>query len=308
MSAVIQLSNEQWHQRRRKTLNASEVASVLGLSKFSTENDVYLSKTLDVRKKVGQAAELGHLLQPIICRLAKERLDCRIVSEEQYGVHALDQWAGATLDYVGRDDNDDQFIIECKATRDYRWQTIPENYQLQVAWQCYVHGYSQAYLAVLHQSTTFEMYEFNVRTDAPWLPEVVDACRTWWHRHIVGNEPPDNRNTGEEFLKLIQSQPGKTIELPGSVQADIDDLKRRKAEVKALEESIALQENRIQALIGDAETALINGKVVATWKSTVPKTPKIDMKEVADKKPGIHSMLVEEFGRLPEPSRKFLIK
>ena len=50
MSAAIQeLSEMQWLEARRKVLGASEVASVLGLSRWSTPFDVYASKVLGVR-------------------------------------------------------------------------------------------------------------------------------------------------------------------------------------------------------------------------------------------------------------------
>lgn len=309
MSAAIQeLSETQWLEARRKVLGASEVASVLGLSRWSTPFDVYASKVLGVRRGGSQATELGHMLQPIIGACAASQLKVHLTQSEVFKTHPLEDWAGATVDYLAETDSGEPVIVECKATRDWGWQAIPEYYQTQLAWQCFVHGIPTSRIAVLHASTKFEVYEFDFHRDAPWFDDVLAACRQWWHDHVVAGVRPDNLAADESILAAIKAIPGKTVELPATWLADLSQLADLKQQIKALQERADAISDLLKAAMGDAEVATYEGNVLATWKASKPKTAKLDLKAFAEGSPDIYAQAMQQYGKLPEPTRSLLIK
>lgn len=302
------LTDADWHAQRRSVLGASEVAAVLGLSRWATPLDIYLSKVMGVQRGGSTATQLGHLLQPVIGAKAAEHLGVRLTETEVFSTHAIEPWMGATVDYLAETPGGDPVIIECKATRDYAWQAIPEYYQTQLAWQCFVHGIRHSRLAVLHASTQFEVYEFDFNRDADWFPDVLAACRQWWHEHVVAGVKPENLAADSELLKQIQGVPGKTVELAATWVEDLATLQALKAEIKSLTDRADAISDLLRAAIGDAEVATHEGKVLATWKATKPKTPKLDQKAFAAGSPEVYKQIMQQYGKLPEPTRTLLIK
>lgn len=302
------LSEQEWLDERKKVLGASEVAAVLGLSKWATPFDVYASKVLGVQRSGSQATDLGHALQPVIGAKAAKQLGVQLTETEVFRTHPLESWAGATVDYLAETSDGELMIIECKATRDYRWQAIPEYYQTQLAWQCFVHGVPRSRIAVLHASTQFEVYEFDFERDAGWFPDVLAACRQWWHEHVVAEVKPENLAADSDLLKQIQAIPGKTVELAATWVEDLATLQALKEEIKSLTDRADAISDLLRAAMSDAEVATYEGKVLATWKATKPKTLKLDQKAFAMGNPQVYEIIMQQYGKLPEPTRTLLIK
>jgi len=297
------MSRNEWLERRQKSLGASDVASVLGLSKWSTEYDVWVSKVHPLQADTGsQATYLGHALQPVIGAEAAKQCDLDIQFEEEFKVHPVDTWASATLDYRTTDRHGETVILECKATRENYWTEIPEHYKTQLAWQCYVHGIRHAKLAALHASTKLEVYDFDFKMDAPWFDHVLDVCRHWWFDHVVANSAPELTATARVRRELIRAEIGKAVELDESVYAATQTFAQLKAAKADLEAEIAEVEEFIKASLGDAETGLYRGEKIVTWKEVKPK-PKFDVDAFKAVDPDKYASLLKD----SNPYRRFLI-
>lgn len=289
----------EWLEKRRKVLGASDVAGVLGISKWSRPLDVWLSKMESVDTEETQSMRLGHRLQPAIAEEAAEMEGLTIHGTEVFEVAPHASWAGATIDYLARDAVDQLVILECKATWQSHWDEIPDYYQTQLAWQCWVHGVNRAKIAVLHASTKVAVYDFNLlEVDPAWFTGVVEYCDSWWHRHIVNRERPSG-----EVADLAKILPvaGKTVEFDEIDVQRLGWLKLAKAGVKEVEAEIKSVEDEIKAKLGDAEVAVFGGQPVATWKAV--STTRFDATKFKKDYPELHASYSES-----STSRRFLIK
>jgi len=297
------MSRTEWLERRQKSLGASDVAAVLGLSKWSTEYDVYASKVYPLQEDNGsQATYLGHALQPVIGAEAAKHSELTLVSEEEFAVHPVDTWASATLDYRATDRSGEFVILECKATRDNYWTEIPEYYKTQLAWQCFVHGIRHAKLAALHASTKLEVYDFDFKADAPWFDHVLTICRHWWFDHVDAKVAPELSAGAMIRRGLLQASIGKTVELSDAVFDAVQELSRLKAENASLVDQITEAEDFIKASLGDAETGLYRGEKLVTWKEVRPK-PKFDVDAFKASDPERYAANLKD----SKPYRRFLI-
>ena len=292
--------DQEWHDRRRRTLGASEVAAVVGISRWSNACDVYDRKVYDLKSKPTMSTNLGHMLQPVIGKLAEEALDVKITAEEIAYVHQEKDWASSTVDYVARDEYGHPVLIECKATRDAYWYDIPDYYRTQLAWQCWTSGIRKSHIAVLHASTTFKTYSFDLDQDGGnWFESLVSACDRFWHENVLKRVRPDN-TVDQSMLDAIRAVRGKTVEID-SMRHEYNKLCIIRAKQKELEELEKATKATIQAALGDSEIGLIDGKVVCTWKES--ESSRFDTTAFKADNPDLYSNYTKS-----SVSRRFLVK
>jgi putative phage-type endonuclease len=293
------LHDEEWHQRRRNSLNASEIAAVLGLSKWATAYDVWLTKIEDIRKESTEAARWGHILQPIIAEEATKRSQLQILETEVYKKHYKENWAAATCDYICKDNKGQSMILEIKATRDLSWPEIPVDYRLQAAWQSFVTRIPHGQIAVLHASSKLKIYEFP--DPSGWFDEVLEACRRFWFDHVLSKKPPEKKLIEEDALEEINATPGKKITFDLASQAALIELASIREEIKDLSERKIMLEDKIKFSMQDSEIGLMNGNTVVTWKeSTMNRFDSIAFRK---DQPALYNKYVKK-----QICRRFLIK
>lgn len=260
----LDLTEQDWLKLRRKCLGASEVASVLGLSPWTTPYELWLSKTQGVNQSGSMATELGHALQPVIARYGADKYGWLITAEEVFATHPVETWAGATPDYLIHSEGE-EFLLDCKATRQDYWTDIPEHYKLQLAWQCFVHCKSKAKLAVLHASTKFEVYDFDFEDARDWWPDVFSACHYFWHQHVLKGVPPESSDSADLSAR-IKAVPGKSVELSEDALQQIETIRETKQQIEQLESVVVFLTDQVKAELGDAEIGCHQGRQLVTWK------------------------------------------
>ena len=83
---------------RRKGIGGSDIAAILGVSKFKTALEVYLSKTTDQPEQQGEHLYWGHALEnPIIDRFIQDT-GANVIRQPEMRRHPQHQWAIANAD------------------------------------------------------------------------------------------------------------------------------------------------------------------------------------------------------------------
>lgn len=294
-----EIHSDEWFERRRKTLGASEIAAVLGLSKWQTPFDVWSSKINGDKTEMSQAAYLGHLLQPIIAEEAARIAKVKINETELYKQHKKETWASATCDYICEDDDGELSILEIKATRDLSWREIPIQYRMQTAWQSFVTGIPVGRIAVLHASTSLKIYDFPDSSE--WFQEVFDLCRKFWFEHVVANIPPEVPKIPKKTLNSIKAISGQTVDLDMITQQNLTELHAVRSRIKELNEIKDELENQIKYSLNNSEIGLIDGKIAVTWKET--NTTRFDSSALKAADPKIYKKFLKT-----SKIRTFLVK
>ena len=108
------MDNLTWLKERKKGIGGSDVAAVLGLSKYKTALDVYLDKTTDeITVKESEALRQGKDLEPYVASRFTEETGLKVYQKNEILQHPEYPYIIANIDY---------FIegmpafLECKTT------------------------------------------------------------------------------------------------------------------------------------------------------------------------------------------------
>ena len=294
------MDRNQWLKERRKTLGASDVPIILGLTTWSSPAQVLASKKGQDTFEETQAMRLGNYLQEGIAKEAMNQIGGEIEFNELHLVHD-NGWASATPDYIIRK-GDELAILEIKCTHERTWDAVPEHYLLQVHWQCWVHGINKAYVAVLHGSSKVECHEIKVDLESEWFIRAVEVAAAWWTRHVVCHEPIESKPADPEALKTaIRAASGTSVDLGVDILAKLIRISEIKREVSPANHELDQLEKEVKDAIGTAEVALYKGKTLATYKETVSK--RFDTKKFQSEQPEMAKKYTTE-----SVSRRFLLK
>lgn len=315
---MTELNRAEWLAQRRTGIGGSDVAAILGLSKFKSPLDVYKDKigeTPDIEQS--QAAYWGTKLEDIVAKEFQERTGLKVQRVNKQ--LSREGWMHANIDRAvvnhaisgtvriqgeakqaetGRLLTTDA-ILECKTASSYiadQWgpsqeeeivsgkvvsdHKIPIYYETQVQWYLGVTGASVCFVAALLGGQDFRIYL--VHRDNEVITALQDQCRAFWFEHVQKQVPPDP-HTAEEVQKLFAKDSGEMIEASNEVATDIGELRNLVEQVKALEAEQKIVKDRICAALGERTGFLIAGEKACTFKAQ--KSTRFDTTRFKKEKP-----------------------
>jgi predicted phage-related endonuclease len=253
-----------------------------------------------------EAVQMGHVMEPVIGRLAQQQLQTELVKIEESLTHAKHPWFKSHFDFCGKKDGK-SFLVEAKnynASVRGKFDVTgicPPADMAQLVHEAAVYGVDMVYLAILFGGQEFLLIPFNI-TDEQKDDLVKQMAVVWGHAQAGTTLPPEDL----EQVKLLypQEDVGSLKTASASVEQACLALAQVKANIKALES----QEEQLQTLVagymGDASVlSNIEGQVLATWKNAKPSL-KFDSKLFQSAMPDIYGQFVREM----TGSRRFLIK
>lgn len=184
---------------RRNYIGSSDVAAILGYSKYRTAEDVRLSKLHELEdEKFSEPAWLGTILQQGLIDGVAQRYGWQVDHDVQVA-HPERPFLVANLDAVGYAKGR-QFVIEakciglCNPMATYEeWGKppdgeIPDEYLCQVQYQLGVAGCDCGYVVALLAGSGLHVYR--VERDPGW-GGVLEYLAGWWREHVVGRRQCD---------------------------------------------------------------------------------------------------------------------
>jgi putative phage-type endonuclease len=269
MSAAA-LAHATWLDDRRRGIGGSDVAAILGLSKFQTPADVWRSK-MGIAPDVPEtpAMRRGRLLEPAVATWYAEETGAEVADPPAKIIEGPEPWMLASLDRVVHHPDDVWAILECKTANfegtipGLRWgpsgsQEIPEYYLLQVIWYlaCAARaGITRADVAVGLVGTRDDAHRFRMYTfhrDPEAEAGIVDACREWWREYVVAGVEPPPMSANDVFLRHphVRAAFRPATERAAALAEELREVRRHKSLVLDREADL---ETQIKAEIGDAE-------------------------------------------------------
>ena len=253
-----------------------------------------------------EAVQMGHVMEPVIGRLAQSKLGIELTKIEEALTHPKEAWLRSHFDFAGKE-NGKTVLVECKnynaAVRskfDAETGIIPPADMAQLIHEATVFGVDKVYLAVLFGGQEFFLASFNISEEQKL--ELIKQMAEVWARVMTKNPFPPEDVEQAKLIYPVSTEGVKTASQ--SVEEACRTLYLIKQEIKAL----TTREDKLQTLIegymGDRDTlATIEGNVLATWKSAKPSI-KFDAKLFEKAMPDIY----KQFMREVPGSRRFLIK
>jgi putative phage-type endonuclease len=263
--------NEQILRERKTGIGGSDVAAILGLSRWRTPLDVYLDKTSEelVEQSESEAMYWGNRLEGIVAEEYATRTTVELTEPTEIFRHREHGFLLANPDRLIKVD-DGVGILECKTCSAYKaseWgdegtDQIPTEYLLQVAHYRLVLDAKFVDIAVLIGGNDFRTYRYmkNQRLESKILERLVN----FWKENVEPCRPPEpkTRKDVEALLKPTD----RVLEADEELQQDLKEMARLKTEERKLSESIDMLQDKVCVRIGDASTVVSRiGEKICTY-------------------------------------------
>lgn len=272
---------------RKAGIGGSDIAAIVGLSKFRTPYDVWADKTGASEPESDDDKPWlywGQVLEDVVAKEYGLRTGAKVQRVNAQLIYPAWDRAIANIDRAvvnpdiagnvrwkdGRLTTDR--ILECKTANGFAaslWgpdgsDEIPETYLCQVQWYMGITGVSHADLAVLIGGNDYRTYTIEAHSDL--FADLMSEAQAFW-KLVEDGIAPDPQTVADAQARWPQHLASKSIMAGGSVARAVDDLaelKERMSEMKAQEDALKLQ---VMSAMGDAEILEDMGSPIATWKT-----------------------------------------
>jgi putative phage-type endonuclease len=294
--------NERWYEVRRQGITASEIAAVLGISRWESPFSLYWRKVNDWRTDDNEFTSAGRHLEDAIAQwwwsdVSRKAGGGRFLWIRKAGLYAHPDrpWQLATPDALLVGDNLDWdtprpvALLECKWVA-YSWDgwgeqgtdEIPVYYRAQCLWQADVLGVDEVHVAALGPGG-FRAYV--VRRDEDDLALMRKAGEEF-HRRLAEQDPPplDSHQATLTTLKRLHPSVGEgEVEISHALA---DTYRRARADKKDAEERLSMCEAHLRAALGsDYHRAVCGDERVAS--RSVFTVRRIDAAAVRERYPEV---------------------
>lgn len=291
----------EWLKERQSGIGGSDVAAILGLSKWRTPLDVYNSKVGEVTDEEDNVSmEWGRRLEPIIRQAYADKTGRAVECPGHLFRSAEHPFMIANVDGMCADR-----ILEIKTARtgadwgEEGTDEIPEYYLTQVQHYMTVTGKELCDVAVLIGASDFRIY--TVKNDPELAALLIKEEEKFWE--CVQNRTPPAPRSLDEISKAFPVSRPETIEATDEVAKALDTLRAAREELAKAKEIESAALATIQGYMGANEALDIGGQIVATWKSC-KAVARLDSASLKAKMPDIY----KQFLKLGAPVRRFMLK
>lgn len=295
-------NTDEWLRLRKKFIGASEVACILGLSKWSTPLGIYNDKlNPNVTDDMTDRQEAGHRLEPVIAQWVADTQRIAVLPSPGLLRSTIYPWLGATPDRV----TDAGEPIELKTSdtwmKDEWLDGPPDSYRIQVLVQMIVLGARRGYLAVMHGNFTFEF--FTIEWDQAVVDQILSITKDFWQNNVMARIAPEPITSDE--LALVHRDSGDALDgderllmawwLDGQERSTYKEAEARIEAVKAAYKELLHTTNK--------STLRFGGKELYTWKRPKPSVS-FDMALFKAEHPDLVKMYTREHPASPRFLRK----
>ncbi len=270
-------------EERRNYIGGSDIAVVMGMSRWKTPLKLWLEKTgeaeTDDLSNV-EAVQLGSELEEFVAQKFAKETGKQVRKQSKMYVHKDYPFMIAHIDRLITGTNE---ILECKTCSAYKkdeWDDeselieingkinpviktkIPQEYILQVIWYLGITGKKKAYIAVLIGGQSFKYTP--VEFDKELFDLMVDMAKEFWN--CVQTKTPPALTPGDSslLLKLFPSHDREFIENQ-EIEENISKLQKVKDDISMLSEQKDVLEAEIKNIIG-GHLGIMTEKYKVTWK------------------------------------------
>ena len=282
---------EEQVKARKSLIGGSDAAAILGLSRWETPLSVWSEKTgaIPTEDKSGiLAIEVGNELENLVCKLFEKRTGKKTRRVNDYRIHPQYSFIGCQIDrrVVGEDAILEAKTASWRKAEEWKDDEIPQEYLVQVMQQLLVTGAAHAYIAVLIGGNQNFLWK-KVERDETLIKTILDREVEFWTKFVEPRVMPqlvmadDTKTLGKLFPSGVENP---TIELGKSGEEIIAGIDRLAVQIKALEDAIETEKNRLRLMLGEHAIATAGPRKV-TWKNQ--ETTRLDTKKFKESQPDL---------------------
>lgn len=253
-------------EERRKYIGGSDIAAVMGMSRWKTPLTLWLEKTGEIEsstKSDNEAVELGRELEDFVAKKFTRITGLKVRKRQEKYIHKKYPFLVAHVDriIVGSDE-----LLECKTCSSYKkdeWkdEDIPKEYILQVMWYLGITGRKKGHIAVLIGGQCFKKKV--IKFDAELFNIMVEMAIKFWDCVQTKTMPALTPDDNEVMSKIYPSPENEYIENQ-DLESQIEKLVNIKAEISALDVERKLLEAELKNII-KTHAGILTEKYKVSW-------------------------------------------
>lgn len=294
-------------------IGGSDVAAILGLSKWRTPYQVWEEKT--GRRKAEESKELfhfGNVLEQVVADEFAARRGVKVQRRNQMFRSEKHPELVANIDryIVGGG------VLECKTADKFTrhlWgdsasDEVPEYYLTQVQHYMHVTGWHEGYLAVLIGGNEYRDYE--IPYDVELAEYCAARCSEFWNNYVVKNVPPP-LTAADDLTNAFNWVSGSTITATQKIENLIENLKRVRENMRYYKDDETEITAELKIFMGENETLFSrDGVKLATWKQNKDSQKTVIDWEAIVEEAGVPAEIITKHTRIDvKPgARPFLVK
>lgn len=203
-----------WLKFRNRGVGGSDVAAIMGISKWRTPIEVWLEKTGRGQQRDisdNPSVHWGTVLESVVAdEFARLHPEFEVIVVDGTLVSKARPWAHANLDRALRDRDGNCGVLEIKTARyDKDWKDgVPDYYLTQVTHYLSVTGWAFAYVAVLIGGSDYR--EYRIGRDEGDIRMVDAAVDDFWNNYVLTGAMPRLIGLQSEAGPLAQAIGGGT--------------------------------------------------------------------------------------------------
>lgn len=214
---IKNMDRREWLKCRQAGIGGSDAAAIMGLSKFNTPLNVYISKV----EELPETDELadneyiywGNVLEDIVAREFKKRNpEFKVYKSSFIWQHPEHKFMIANVDRLLYHPELGWGILEIKTASEYRngdfeGDTIPEDYLIQTQHYVGTFDVGYSYLAALIGGNKYK--QFKIDRDDELIETIIELERDFWVNNVLAGKPPevDGSEASTELLKKMYIGP-----------------------------------------------------------------------------------------------------
>lgn len=269
---------------RRSGIGGSDIAAILGVSKWKTPSSLWLDKTSEepLVDEDNIVLRFGHFVEEFVAQEYTRRTGLLVEKYNKELIHHKYNFIRGNIDRLvipagckkasHKSEIRTNRLLECKTASGYtanQWgesgtDQAPIYYLTQVHWYMMLTGCEYADIAVLIGNNDFRIY--TIKKDEKLQAAMLQKAVDFWQNCVKGDQMP-LVVTQEDLDRLYPKSINKKVEASEALISQINDLKTYKDAIKKTEKQCFLIEKNIKEHMQEADTLVYNNKVLATWRT-----------------------------------------
>ena len=251
-----------------------------------------------------EAVQMGHVMQPIIGRLAQDRLNMELKDADYPLTHPDHSWLRSHFDFISADGRvlveAKNYNINARNKFDVDSNRIPPADYAQILHEATVHRVDRVILAVLFGGQEFQTFDFTFSEEEK--ENLIKDMAVYWG-HVKADTLPEPQSL--EATKLIYpNDNGQSMVASQALETAIQQLKQIKGQIKAYEEQSDILETAIRGTMQNyGDIVSVSGETLVTWRSA-KSSKRFSSDLFKQSMPEVYEQFVVEM----PGSRRFLVK
>jgi putative phage-type endonuclease len=252
---------------RKDYIGSSDIAAVMGLSRWCTPLQLWALKTGKLEPQdlsENQAVEYGTKLEEFVAKEFSEKTGLKVRRAPQKYQHPTYEFMRAQVDRLiqGKDE-----LLECKTcsawkAKEWEGEDIPQEYILQVMWQLGITGRRIGHIAVLIGGQAFKYKTINY--DSEMFFDMVKQALLFWE--MVEKDTPPMAMGDDNYIMLdLHPENDDQIQQVQEMNDSIGLLMQTKGSINDLIKTKNELEAKLKQVIGD-NLGIKTNEYVVTWK------------------------------------------